>query len=290
MGKIEINPTSDRVINKSTVPGSTVTDAFDNIAAVGAVRDAPAGAMSASVSPDTQLSVGTTPVLIDVFNTTNLTDRITVNPANAIFTVDEAGRYLVGMNFAVAPASNNTVITIGIHVNGSGTAAVDIPILARTSGENVGINFNFPVDANASDTIDFRISIGSGTQTITFDEASAYIIQQAVGLATLEGAVEVISHQNEDGVETTYHVGTDEAYSGTIDEIRLETDSGTLDYTVKINGTNVTSLVNVTSSSTKATTSATGANTFSDGDKITYVTSSDSTSVKPRITIVTTRT
>lgn len=289
MSELKINPTSDRSLNKSTVPGTFVTDAFNNIAAVGAVRDAPAGTMSGT-TPDTQLSVGTTPVLIDVFDTTIISDRITVDPSGAKFTVQDAGRYLIGVNFACAPASNNTVITIGIHVNGSPTATVDIPILARTAGENVAIPYVFPVDGAASDTVDFRISIGAGTQTITFDEASAFIVQQAVGLATLEGAVEVISHQNEDGAETTYYVGADEAYSGKIQGIRLETDSGTLTYTVKINGTNVTGLVNIVSSSTKAETAATAVNTFVDGDTISYVTSSDSTSIKPRITIITTRT
>lgn len=289
MDKIEINPTSDRSINKSTVPGATVTDALNTIAAVGAVRNAPAGTMSGT-TPDVQLLVSTTPVLIAVFDTAIISDRVTVDTSGAKFTIQDAGRYLIGFNFACAPANNNTVITIGIHVNGSGTATVDIPILARTAGENVGIPFSFAVDGNALDTIDFRISIGSGTQTITFDEASAYIVQQAVGLATLEGAVESTGGMIEAPSDKTYVLDESAAYAYDIDSLIAITDSGSTSVSIEIDGTVVTGISGIFIDSSGDTGTATAANSVAIGQRVTKVFSAGVDPLDYAFTLKTTRT
>lgn len=289
MSELGQQPTSDRTINLSSVPGANVSEAMESIVAFGAISNPPAATIFLNAPPDTRSSVGTTPAVIDVMDVIGINDRVTVDAAGAKFTIENTGRYLIGFTMGISGSSNNTTVTVGIHVNGSPTAAIDLPIFLKTSGEEGVIGFTFPVDASVGDFLDFRISVGTGTQTITYDEASCWIVQQAVSLATLEGAVESINHQNEDGTERTYYVGADEVSPGVINEIRLETDSGTLDYTVKINGVNITGLVNVEANSTKATYIATALNVYAAGGTISYVTSSDSTSVAPRITIKTTR-
>ena len=69
-------------------------------------------------------------------------------------------------------------------------------------------------------------------------------------------------------------------YAFTINQLfALSTVSGTINITVKINGTDVTGLTSLTASSSSASPLATAANTVAVGDKITLVLASNSSAV-----------
>lgn len=128
-----------------------------------------------------------------------------------------------------------------------------------------------------------------GRTGVVAAQSGDYTAAQVTGALVITDIIDPISVQLTDGFVGTTYIGADEVYSGTINEIRLETDSGTLDFTVQIGGVTVTGLSSITATSTKATTVATALNTFVDGDTISIITASDSSAVKPRITIKITR-
>ena len=89
----------------------------------------------------------------------------------------------------------------------------------------------------------------------------------------------------------TIYITAHAAYPGQIDSVQnIATSSGTITAAVKINGTDVTNLSSISVSSTEQDVSATGANTFSTGDKITVVLSSNSSAADLRGTILITQT
>lgn len=87
----------------------------------------------------------------------------------------------------------------------------------------------------------------------------------------------------------TYPLDLYAAYAGTINTLKIITDSGTTTAAVKINGTNVTGISAVSVSSSIATGTASAANTFAVGDKITLVLSSGSSPVNLAFTLKYTR-
>lgn len=76
--------------------------------------------------------------------------------------------------------------------------------------------------------------------------------------------------------DTTYTLMLNTRFPGTIKSMTHKTNSGTLTAAVKINGSPVTGLSAVSVTSSKATATATAANTFVDGDDITMTVSSTS--------------
>jgi hypothetical protein len=87
----------------------------------------------------------------------------------------------------------------------------------------------------------------------------------------------------------TYTIDLYAAFAGTINSLKIITDSGTTTAAVKINGTNVTGISAVSVSSSIATGTASAANAFVVGDKITLVLSSSSSPVNMAFTLKYTR-
>ncbi len=75
------------------------------------------------------------------------------------------------------------------------------------------------------------------------------------------------------------------AFAGTINSLKVITVSGTCTVAIKINGTSVTGISAVSASSTIATGTASTANTFEIGDKVTLVISSNSSSADLQFTL-----
>lgn len=129
-----------------------------------------------------------------------------------------------------------------------------------------------PVASGPTDTLtltstDLAISGNSGTDTITYALATKYqhaIIREFCGFI-------------ENPLNKKYIITNAAVTSGTINSAWLETLSGTLTASIKINAVNVTSLSAVAVSSTGANTNATGANTFVANDTITLTVTSIST-------------
>ena len=147
-------------------------------------------------------------------------------------------------------------------------------------------NFDF-VDGLEDAILLAQIVIGNDASDFS-DPTKAQIINRRHGGTSSGGSTtrhDSIQLLLPDGAEDTYPVGAGEIDSGTIDRILVVTNSGTIDFTVNIGGVNVTGLVGVSASSTQTPYTATANNTFVELDQINVVTSNDSTSVKPRITI-----
>lgn len=87
----------------------------------------------------------------------------------------------------------------------------------------------------------------------------------------------------------TYYLDFKAAYPYTINTLDIATVSGTATVAVKIGGTNVTGISAVSVSSTPATGTASGANTVSAGNQVTFVVSSISSPVDMAYTLKVTR-
>lgn len=117
--------------------------------------------------------------------------------------------------------------------------------------------------------------------------ANAYLtpIGPAGGITGVESYTGMIPA----AADGTYTIDLSAAFSGTINTFKVITDSGTATAAVKINGTNVTGISAVSVSSVIATGTASAANAFAIGDKITLVLSSSSSPVNLAFTLKYTR-
>lgn len=179
-------------------------------------------------------------------------------------------------------ASMSTVTIKGNSTGGSATPS-DLSVTTVTSMLN-----NVVGDSGSGGTKGLVPAPASG-------DAAANRFLKADGTWTtvpmsFVGLVEEFTGMIESPSAKTYILDQSAAYGYTINTLIITTVSGTITAAVKINGTSVTGISAVSVSSTPATGTGTAANTVVAGDKITLVTTSNSSSVDMSFTLKVTRT
>lgn len=102
--------------------------------------------------------------------------------------------------------------------------------------------------------------------------------------------VEVFTGHIEAGSDKIYTLDEYAAYGYTINTLITKMVSGTCTISIKINGTNVTSISAHSATSSQVTSTASGANTVAAGDRVTMVLASSSSPVDLAFTLKVTRT
>lgn len=125
----------------------------------------------------------------------------------------------------------------------------------------------------------------SGTAATFTGSLTGPVTSTAMATSIIESYTGMIAA----AADGTYTIDLYPAFAGTINTLKIITDSGTTTAAVKIAGTNVTGISAVSVSSTIATGTASAANTFAVGDKITLVLSSSSSPVNLAFTLKYTR-
>lgn len=137
-------------------------------------------------------------------------------------------------------------------------------------------------------------SIGDGLGSLYVDTETGltyYKSNALTGALTLLGAAPAadepfaIPYLDSAPADGTIVVIVRMPFGGTVDSMTVDLDSGTVTVAAKIGGVDITSLDAVAASSTKATTAASGANTFVEGDELSLTFSSASSPVNLRLTL-----
>lgn len=110
-----------------------------------------------------------------------------------------------------------------------------------------------------------------------------------INLASNVGVVETISGMIESGSNKSYILDQSAAYTYDIEEITIQSSTGTATATLEIDGTPVSG-ISVSVSTSEVTDTATGANSVAVGGKVDLVLASDTGTENVGFTIKTTRT
>jgi hypothetical protein len=160
--------------------------------------------------------------------------------------------------FKIAPTTTTIANTITVRA----TATANNPIILTDGTDaNVGLNINT-----------------KGTGDIVFN---------GYGLSNLLKFDMTFEIQT--GANATFTLNEFAGFKFTINSARFKTDSGTISAAVAINGTNVTGLAALALTSTQGSATATAANTVNAGNRVTIVTSANSTAVNAVVTLACTR-
>lgn len=156
-------------------------------------------------------------------------------------------------------------------------------VLENTSGTNTGDNAtnttsNTYADGKVADAINNGTTTIAPSQNAVFDALALLKIEE-INLQDIGTALPA----------STYTFVLEAKYARTINELTVDAGAGTCTLTMNINGTPVTGISAVSVSTTKATYTATAANSIAINDLVTIVTSSNSGLENLQITVKTTR-
>lgn len=208
--------------------------------------------------------------------------------------------------FSTPPAYSSLTASTVPYLNGSkqlASSAITPTELGYLSGVSSSVQSQLDAKQNALTTGNLTASGGvtqsGGTGAVIGAGVSISCTASADGTAgCMTGSdhtsftglhVEQLDGQIDSPSNKTYYLRFKAKYSGTINELSVQTASGTITAAIQINSVNVTGLSSVSVSSTPQTVSATSANTFAAGDTITMVTSSNSSAADLVWSLKTTR-
>lgn len=175
-------------------------------------------------------------------------------------------------------------IAASLSVDGTHTVtfqtANDTIVGRATTDTLINKTLTFPVISTISNG--GTVTLFTGSDTVVGRGTTDTLINKTLTspvLTTPTGFIEQLNGLIASPGNATFIIQPYSMTAGTINSIYIGTSSGTDTVAVKINTTAVTSLSAISVSGTAATSTATGANTFSVGDQISIITSSDSSAV-----------
>jgi hypothetical protein len=195
------------------------------------------------------------------------------------FTWDGSTLDITGAITVSGNVDGRDISTDGTKLDGIETGA-DVTDTANVTA--AGALMDSEVDADIK-----TLSLPANTTISTFgatviDDADAGTARATLGVDQKAVTFGGVTPDND-----TLYITAYAPYAGTIDSVQnIATSSGTITAAVQINGTNVTGLASISVSSTEQDVTATAANTFSEGDKITVVLTSNSSAADLRGAIV----
>lgn len=240
--------------------------------------------------------------------------------ASPTYTVDSKGRLTAASNVIITPAVGSitglgTGIATWLATPSSANLASAITDETGSGALVFGTAPTFTTSITMADSSNIILNTGTGTkigtgttQKLGFFNATPVVQQSGaidtalsnLGLVTsptitptsYTGLIEEIDFEDNNSsiAATTYTLTCYAHYGFTINLLKVICTSGTCNTAVKINGTSVTGISAIATSSTIATGTATAANTVVAGDIVTLVTSSNSSLVDIRASIKLTRT
>ena len=166
----------DNVTNRTNLADNTAGDISETD-----LRDALASAMgyaslvlSIASAPQDLTNVGTSPVLIDVYDfiSAQSADVNTNGSAGVLsptfdITFGSTGIYQLQFFASFSLSQNNRLVTFTPHINGS-PGVIQVARFVATGGDTGVVAMMGNIPQTAGNKLDMRVEIDSGTATVTF--------------------------------------------------------------------------------------------------------------------------
>lgn len=131
--------------------------------------------LSVGGAPQVMNAVGTTPVLVDVFDVA-LTQSADVNVGGTAvtlspdyrLTVNSTGVYSVHFFASFSSSANNKLVTFTPHVNGVASSLLEVDRFIATGSDTGVVAMQSIVPYTAGQYGDIRVNVDSGTANLTF--------------------------------------------------------------------------------------------------------------------------
>ena len=148
--------------------------------ALNAVSTSARGSLYLAVASASQ-AIGTTPVLLTVFDTEIDPATIDVDIATDSITTLFEGAYSSTLDVTVSTGSNNVTVNFAIYLDGAPLPSGASSVFAKTSGEPVSLSLSATGQVPRGSKLEVYASVATGSETLTFTRLRWGVSGAAVG-------------------------------------------------------------------------------------------------------------